>query len=182
MTCSGAKKDRTGRLGEDWYRSSCCALSVCNHLHSFTFICIICIHLHHLHSFTFIHIICIIKNQCANCKRIGLRYLRCKKIHLSVMEVLIHCDPSQWNSSVPTHNGNNCMTDASGPPHMEPGGTPRKGATMDVFGPALESNCRMLQKSWDQLGLMTRIWMYIATWLWTSLNNQTWQFQHLIES
>lgn len=142
MTCSGAKKDRTGRLGEDWYRSSCCALSVCNHLHSFTFICIICIHLHHLHSFTFIHIICIIKNQCANCKRIGLRYLRYLrwKIHLSVMEVLIHCDPSQWNSSVPTHNGNNCMTDASGPPHMEPGGTPRKGATMDVFGPALESN------------------------------------------
>ena len=152
MTCSGAKKDRTGRLGEDWYRSSCCALSVCNHLHSFTFICIICIHLHHLHSFTFIHIICIIKNQCANCKRIGLRYLRCKKIHLSVMEVLIHCDPSQWNSSVPTHNGNNCMTDASGPPHMEPGGTPRKGATMDVFGPALESKCRMLQKSWGSAG------------------------------
>ena len=137
MTCSGAKKDRTGRLGEDWYRSSCCALSVCNHLHSFTFI----------------HIICIIKNQCANCKRIGLRYLRCKKIHLSVMEVLIHCDPSQWNSSVPTHNCNNCMADASGPqPHMESGGTPRKGATMDVFGPALESNCRMLQKSWGSAG------------------------------
>ena len=89
---------------------------------------IICIHshlyFHHLHSFTFIHIICIIKNQCANCKRIGLRYLRCKKIHLSVMEVLIHCDPSQWNSSVPTHNGNNCMADASGPqPHMISHGT-----------------------------------------------------------
>ena len=148
MTCSGAKKDRTGRLGEDWYRSSCCALSVCNHLHSFTFICIICIHLHHLHSFTFIHIICIIKNQCANCKRIGLRYLRCKKIHLSVMEVLIHCDPSQWNSSVPTHNGNSCMADASGPqPHMEPEGHPGKApqwTSLDLLLSLTAACCRNL--------------------------------------
>ena len=134
---------------EDWAKIGIDPLVVLFPFAIICIICIICIFLH-IHSHH-----CIIKNQCANCKRIGLRYLRCKKIHLSCMEVLIHCDPSQWNSSVPTHNGNNCMTDASGPPHMEPGGTPRKGATMDVFGPALESNCRMLQKSWGS-GLMTR--------------------------
>ena len=93
------------------------------HLHSFTFIYI------HLHSFAFIYII-------YNVQRVN-------KINLSVMELLIHCDPSpQWNSSVPTHKGNNCMAPGLGPkPHMEPGsGTSRKGATMGVFGPALESN------------------------------------------
>lgn len=76
------------------------------------------------------------------------------------MEVLIHCDPSpQWNSSVPTQKGNNCMAGAwAGPqPHMEPGsGTPRKGATMGVFGPALESNS--CGNHGDQLGLTTRSW------------------------
>ena len=123
----------------------------------FTFIYI---HLHHL-TFASFKI---------NVQTYKTRY---NKINLSVMEVLIHCDPSpQWNSSMPTQKGKNCMAGAwAGPqPHMEPGsGTPRKGATMGVFGPALESNS--CGNHGDQLGLTKRSWnnqtQHIATWLWT---------------